>query len=109
MAKDLPILKSWKCLYCANRQFEKKRYDNPTEIPCIIRELENRDLEACPNFEKYVPLIEKKNCPNCGADVAKIKHHRREGERVCHVCGFVVDDKTWGQLGKGTRTTGYYG
>lgn len=105
----MPIFKSWKCLYCANRQYEGKRYDKPVDIPCTVSELENRDLESCRHFEKYVPLMERKNCPNCGADVKNIKHHKREGERVCHVCGFVVDDKTWGQLGRGTRTRGYYG
>jgi hypothetical protein len=101
------ILKSKKCLHCKNRQYEKKCYDNPTDIPCIIRELENRDLEVCPHFEKYIPLNQTRNCPNCGADSKNIKHHKREGERVCHACGFIVDEKTWGQLGKGTRSSGY--
>jgi predicted RNA-binding Zn-ribbon protein involved in translation (DUF1610 family) len=108
MGRNLATVKSWKCLYCENRQYEKKRYDNPTDIPCVVNELENRDLETCPHFKKYVHLTQRKNCPNCGADSKRIKHHRSEGERVCHVCGFVVDEKTWGQLGKGTRSRGFY-
>lgn len=105
--EKLLIVKTWKCLYCAKRLYENKRYDNPNEIPCSVGKLESSDLEVCPHFEKYIPLSKRRNCPNCGAGVKNIKHHKREGERVCHVCGFVVDDKTWGQLGRGTRG-GYY-
>jgi hypothetical protein len=110
MRGTLTILRSWKCLYCANRQYEKKRYERPKDIPCRVSELEleNSDLEICPHFEKYIPFRERQNCPNCSADRKNIKHHTKEGEWVCHVCGCVVDDKTWGQLGKGTRSGGYY-
>jgi ribosomal protein S27AE len=104
----LPILKTWNCLYCSNRQYEKKRYDKPADIPCLVSELENLDLEVCPHFEKYVTLRDRKKCPNCGASVDLIKHHKREGEIVCHICGFVVGEKTIGQLGRGTRTRGFY-
>jgi len=106
--RNLAILKSNKCVHCTNRQYEKKYYDNPTDIPCVINELENRDLVTCPHFEKYVPLIQRKNCPNCGAGRKDIKHHKREGEMVCHLCGYIVAEKTVGQLGKGTRSRGCY-
>jgi len=109
IGRTLAIVKNWRCLYCANREYEKKRYDRPRDIPCMVNELENSDLEVCPHFEKYISFEERENCPNCGADRKNIKHHRKEGERVCHICGFVIDDKTWGQLGRGTRTRGYYG
>lgn len=103
----MPILKTDKCYHCANRQYEKKHYDSPIEIPCLLNKLENRDLKTCPHFEKYVPLKQRRNCPNCGANSNKIKHYKIQGERVCLVCGCVVDEKTWGQVGKGTRSSGY--
>jgi len=40
-------------------------------------------------------------CPDCGS--RNIKHHKQEGEIVCENCGFVILDKTYGQIGKGTR------
>jgi len=52
-----------------------------------------------------LPTIHSSNesgtCPECGN--RSLKHHKREGEIVCEKCGFVLKDKTFGQLGKGTR------
>jgi predicted RNA-binding Zn-ribbon protein involved in translation (DUF1610 family) len=105
--RNLAIFKSNKCFSCANRQIEMRYYENPSDIICLVNELENRDLETCPHYEKYVTSIQRSYCPNCGAPSKRIKHHKREGEMVCHACGFIVDEKTWGQLGKGTRSSGY--
>ena len=62
--------------------------------------------------ESRLPMIEsrkfKRCCPECGS--RNMKHHKQEGEIVCEKCGFVILDKTVGQIGKGTRkgTGGVY-
>ena len=106
--RNLAILKSNKCFSCVNRQIEMRYYDNPSDIICLVNELENRDLETCPHYEKYVTSIQRRNCPNCGAPSKRIKHHKLEGEIVCHNCSLILAEKTCGQLGKGTRSRGCY-
>jgi ribosomal protein S27AE len=44
---------------------------------------------------------EKEECPSGGDHV--FKHAKREGEFVCVKCGYVPQDHTFGQLGRGTR------
>ena len=55
--------------------------------------------------ERRLPIVHprqaKKGCPECGS--RHVKHHKPEGEIVCEDCGFVILDKTYGQIGKGTR------
>jgi len=55
--------------------------------------------------ERRLPILHPPQtarvCPECGG--RKTKHHKQEGEIVCEECGYVILEKTFGQLGKGTR------
>jgi ribosomal protein S27AE len=55
--------------------------------------------------DRRLPIIHSRQeggiCPECGN--RSLKHHKQEGEIVCEKCGYVLKDKTFGQIGKGTR------
>jgi ribosomal protein S27AE len=44
---------------------------------------------------------EREKCPSGGNHI--FKHMKREGEFTCIKCGYVQQDRTFGQLGRGTR------